>query len=118
MFHQRVALFFFLRQSFWVIAAGVLLVGQLQVLPRFIAFSTAAEYSCPTFNSLPSGCFIALVDSDEGSDCLPFLTPEIILSIATALLCQQSSLQLLTSAVESFSSLFARPPPVILFCFS
>ena len=118
MFHQSVALFFFLRQGFWILVAGVLLVGQLQVLPLLTASSAAAEYSCATFNALPFGCFIAEVDMDESSDCPLLLTSEIPLSTATALFCQQTSLHLLTSTVESSFSLFARPPPVISFCFS
>ncbi len=116
MFHQSVALLFFLRQGFWVIAVGVLLVGQLQVLPHFIS-SSAAEYSCSTFISLPSGyCFAAAsTDNDENPDCLPLLTPQISPANPATLSCQQASPQLLASMIEGSFSLFARPPPVIPF---
>lgn len=115
MFHHSVVLSFFLRQSFWVIVAGVLLAGQQQV-SHLIASSPVAKYSYSTFNSLPFGGVIMLEDRDESPDCLPILTPEISPSIAAVLSCQQSSPQLFTSSVEGSFSLFARPPPAISFC--
>ena len=101
-----------LRQYFCLLAAGILLVGQLSPSPGSFVAATAAE-----FNSLvsiaPSGPLIGTVSVDDSSDFLPVATAEIAPAGGGELPLQDCPAPLLLATSGFLSSPLARPPPLL-----